>query len=220
MTDSDAAPPSATIDPATDPRQAGIGSALSAADPGGQAHNTPQGHKRFWRDWQPIEKFTVALVAVNLLYLCTYAYWVYLDQRSYIAFVQTTRLVYDVGRPIKIRTDFINTGKTPAYSISIRQGAIIDKPNPNRRAEDVLDSKGEVGGDVPTQRSQTIYYVTKFSLTDDQRRGLEAVDSPTTIIYAAQIKYRDHFGVAHTETSCSTWNREESAFATCGWQQE
>jgi hypothetical protein len=183
-------------------------------------NDAPKIKRRLWVDWQPIEKFTICLVFVNVIYVSIFGYWVYLDQRGYIAILQVSRIAYDIGKPIRLAIMYINTGKTFAYIDAFQIKMLIGKPDPNRRINNVLPPlvAVDVPVEVPVQREQTLIVKDDDSnyITDVLKKQLDKGD--LFIIVAIRVHYRDIFGIPHTNVGCDIWVQELNTFGICTWK--
>jgi hypothetical protein len=171
--------------------------------------------KRFWRDWNPIEKFTFCIAVFTCIYSVFAALqWCEMkktvditdksfrgDQRAWIGITKIDG-VAEAGKPLNITVWFKNTGRTPAKNID---AAVVQEPVPATGVPNFALEDSVVRQSKPIIPPQGEF---NMSLNDVITKPLDdktfkSITSKETIVYIHGIvKYDDIFERHHWITYC------------------
>jgi len=196
-----------------------LGVPHTSGNAAGGEQNARETKRKFWSDYTPIEKFTLALLFSNLFYVVAYVTWVYLDQRPYVATYLMDNIMRPTSGPTKVMATIVNSGKSTAYDIRIKYRVKVVNAGDRPSIEDIL-SDGEIsdlGIEMPTQSSTKIRMATRESLTPEQNSALEGQTSGKALVAVISGAYRDGLYIRHSFLTCGIWKFEEGAFNGCAW---
>lgn len=190
-------------------------------------HDTPInkiGHKdtdteitkeRFWRDWNPIEKFTFCIAVFTCIYSVFAALqWCEMkrsvditdnsfrgDQRAWIGITSINGMA-EIGKPLNVTIGFKNTGRTPAKNID---SAAVQEPVPPNGVPNFTLEDSVIRQSKPIIPPQGEFIVPLNTSTNKplDDKAFKAITSKEIIVYIHGIlKYDDIFDRHHWITYC------------------
>jgi len=84
-----------------------------------QKQSSSKQHKRFWLDYDPMERFTAILALFTVIYSTSFLYELYITNRPYITVNALSTKGIEAGGIVSVKLMANNTGHTPAYSARI-----------------------------------------------------------------------------------------------------
>jgi len=169
--------------------------------------NTELSRKRFWKDYNPIEKMTamnigfVALYSILTFCLCIIAYNQYrtarIDERPWIRIdVQTTP--YNTPAFV-IPVTVVNAGKTPATSFDAKFFVEVvkngEEPLLSETSHELADSStGVLFPNLPST------FPASYTLTKSEYEDFN--DGRVFLVVYSKVSYRDFFRTEHWTRNC------------------
>lgn len=201
---------------------------------GHQQENTNKPQKRFWRDWEPMEKFTLIIAVFTILYsIVTYGLYgvtkdtLIINKRAFL-YCKEVNIIpnttkdgkIDPAKSNNIAILWVNSGETPARKVIISVNYCFRKGElPND-----FSYPGMTGQEQPIMMVSPKSEITSlFALPNSIFNNLEG----NSLFIYGEVSYIDVFNVSHKTQFCQKYvttrfNMKEAAspdkymFSPCG----